>query len=653
MNEQVRRAELCAMTCYSGRDAFETPETMIRRAKAAGCSAIAITDYDTVRAFLGAACAGWDTGMKIIYGAQLTLINDGDDVHYEGNWYHVTVLARDEQGLSDLYRLISRMAERGAYGMFYVARSELAEHRAHLLIGSGGVGGEVYEALLAAKEEVCAKIARFYDYIEICPPCGMDDENGVSEVARMNRRVVELAKKAERPVAAVGYAEYAEKKDTATSEAVYYLHYRTQLPVGYDLHLRTTEEMLDTFSFLGEDTAYEVVVTNPQKIADKVEGKLVPLPLYCTAPYMEFADGTLESVARRAVRRLYGAFPPEWIAERLETELRLTGDTSFSATYLIWRHIADFCRKSGHPVADFHPSVGYRFLSYLLGIHRLNPLPPHYRCPKCQHTDFLSDTDLFPFEMPPAVCPVCRADMIADGYNLTNAGAPDAEIYTEVPTVIRRQAIEDLRAYLEKSGNRLFELSQAQRKEFSGRDMKRFTEFCERRQPPLSDAERAEIAKKCSQRRAMVPSYYANCFCAVRAEPLYTFGPVTTVNGKTAVGFDPEEWAVRSHIRFTVASPESDRLDELTNAAGEAAGEMDFHDREVFAALAAELPEEEAKTPESFREWMEVCKKHPRILPVADDRGALYFAAWREYRLKWLELHASDACTEPTDGKKK
>ena len=390
MDMSIERAELCAMTYDSGGYAFDYPEDMIRRAKAAGCTAIAIADIDTVRAFPAAARAAREIGIKVIYGVQL-IMADESDVYCVSDWHRVTLLARDEEGLYELYRLMSRSIERGAYHFTYVTRAELSECRAHLLIGSGGVNGEVFEALEDARDEAtCAGIAEFYDYIELYPPCGADDTLGAAKVAHINRWVVGLAEKVNKPVVAVGYAEYADCLDTETANAIYYLKNQAMPPIGYDLHLRTTEEMLEAFGSLSPEKAYETVVTNSRKLADMISGNICPFPEEKALPYMEYADGQLESAARHALRKLYGKNPPSLLSERLENELALTRGTPFATTYLIWRHIAQFCQMNGHPTALYGPSVGLRFLSYLLGIHRLNPLPPHYRCPACKHTIFFS-----------------------------------------------------------------------------------------------------------------------------------------------------------------------------------------------------------------------------------------------------------------------
>ena len=300
MGMSIERAELCAMTYDSGGYAFDSPEDMIRRAKAAGCTAIAIADMDTVRAFPAAARAAREVGIKVIYGVQL-IMADESDVYCVSDWHRVTLLARDEEGLYDLYRLMSRAIERGAYHFTYVTRAELSECRAHLLIGSGGVNGEVFEALEDARDEAsCAGIAEFYDYIELYPPCGADNTLGAAKVARINRWVVGLAEKVNKPVVAVGYAEYADCRDTETANAICYLKNQEMPPIGYDLHLRTTEEMLEAFGSLSPEKASETVVTNSRKLADMISEDICPFPEEKALPYMEYADGQLESAARHA-----------------------------------------------------------------------------------------------------------------------------------------------------------------------------------------------------------------------------------------------------------------------------------------------------------------------------------------------------------------
>lgn len=644
MTDELRRAELCAMTYDSGGYAFDSPEDMIRRAKAAGCTAIAITDMDTVRAFPAAARTARKIGIKVIYGVQL-IMADESDVYCVSDWHRVTLLARDEEGLYDLYRLMSRAIERGAYHFTYVTRAEISECRAHLLIGSGGVNGEVFEALEDARDEAtCAGIAEFYDYIELYPPCGADNALGAAKVAHINRWVVGLAEKVNKPVVAVGYAEYADCRDAETANAIYYLKNQEMPPIGYDLHLRTTEEMLEAFGSLSPEKAYETVVTNSRKLADMISDNICPFPEEKALPYMEYADGRLESAARRALRELYGKKPPSLLSERLEKELALTRGTPFAATYLIWRHIAQFCRMNGHPTALYGPSVGLRFLSYLLGIHRLNPLPPHYRCPACKHTIFYADTDKFPYEMPPHLCPQCGTEMIADGFSLTEQprhGVHGSEIYVEMPNVIRKAAIEDLSAYLKENGNLLLHLSCTHQNPLLGRDRRRLAEYEEKRGKPFSEEERSEILGKYRRRERKV-QYYQTLFCTMWDEPLYTFGPVTTVNGRTAVGFDFSEWDEASKVYFLTNS-DLDRLDAIRSKIGIRTEKMSFDDREVLSALAEDFPNPPEAVPASFREWMELCKRYPQAASFSKDRGRLYQFALQKYRLKWFELHYPEA----------
>lgn len=644
MGMSIERAELCAMTYDSGGYAFDSPENMIRCAKAAGCTAIAITDMDTVRAFPAAARAAREVGIKVIYGVQLIMINDESRAYYEAEWHRVTLLARDEEGLHDLYRLMSRAIERGAYHFTYVTRAELSECRAHLLIGSGGVNGEVFEALEDAGDEAtCAGIAEFYDYIELYPPCGADNTLGAAKVAHINRWVVGLAEKVNKPVVAVGYAEYADCLDTQIANAIYYLKNQEMPPIGYDLHLRTTEEMLEAFGSLSPEKAYETVLTNSRKLADMISDNICPFPEEKALPYMEYADGRLESAARHALRKLYGKNPPSLLSERLENELALTRGTPFAATYLIWRHIAQFCRMNGRPTALYGPSVGLRFLSYLLGIHRLNPLPPHYRCPACKHTLFYADPDKFPYEMPPHLCPQCGTEMLADGFSLTEQprhGVHGSEIYVEVPNAIRKAAIEDLSAYLKENGNLLLHLSCTHQNPPLGRDRRRLAEYEEKRGKPFSEEERAAILKKYCRRREV--QYYQTLFCAMRDEPLYTFGPVTTVNGRTAVGFDFSELDEASKVYF-LTNPDLDRLDALRSKIGIRTEKISFDDHEVLSALAEDFPNPPEAAPSSFREWMELCKRHPQATSFSEDRGRLYRFALQKYRLKWFELHYPEA----------
>ena len=275
----------------------------------------------------------------------------------------------------------------------------------------------------------------------------------------------------------------------------------------------------------------------------------------------------------------------------------------------------------------------------------MNPLPPHYRCPACKHSVFLSDTDLFPYEMPLCACPKCRGSMIADGFHLTEHprhGVHGSEIYVEIPESIRGWAIEDLRTYLKKNGNCLLHLSCANQERNKERDVQRITEYEKKLGTPFSEEGRATILEKYHRRRKRIPQYYQTLFCAMRDEPLYTFGPVTTFKRHTSVGFDFTEWDAASRIYF-VTHPELDRLDALMNRVGIPKEKMDYDDLEVLSELAVDFPIPVGISPTSFREWMTLCKSHPQAVSFSHDRGRIYLFALREYRLKWFEIHYPEA----------
>ena len=233
--------------------------------------------------------------------------------------------------------------------------------------------------------------------------------------------------------------------------------------------------------------------------------------------------------------------------------------------------------------------------------------------------------------------------MRADGFSLTEQprhGVHGSEIYAEIPRAIRQAAIEDLSAYLKENGNLLLHLSCTHQNPPLGRDRRRLAEYEERRGKPFSEEERAEILGK--YRRGREVQYYQTLFCAMRDESLYTFGPVTTVNGRTAVGFDFSEWDASSRVYF-LTSPDLDRLDALRSEIDIRPEKISFDDREVLSALAEAFPNPPEAVPASFRAWMELCKRHPQAASFSEDRGRLYQFALQKYRLKWFEMHYPEA----------
>ena len=331
---------------------------------------------------------------------------------------HIIILAKNKLGLKHLYQLISASNLKYFKRVPIIPKTELITHREGLIIGSACEAGELFRAVTDLK-----RIASFYDYLEIQPICNNlfmlrnGDVQSEEELREYNRTIVRLGEELHKPVCATGDVHFQEPEDEIYRHVLLASKKFPDADAPLPIYFKTTDEMLEEFSYLGEDKAYEVVVTNPRHIADLVEEiELLP-PGQLFPPRLENSEEDLNRLVWDKCHELYGDQPPQLIVDRLNVELgSILG--KYDVVYMSAQKLVQRSLENGYLVGS-RGSVGSSLVAYMSGITEVNSLPPHYRCPKCRHSEFITDGSFgCGADMPDKVCPVCGEQYVKDGFDI-------------------------------------------------------------------------------------------------------------------------------------------------------------------------------------------------------------------------------------------
>ena len=359
-----------------------------------------------------------------------------EDSYKKARVKHATIYVQNQTGLKNIFKLVSLSNVKYFEGVARIPRTVLDAHREGLLLGTACSEGEVFDAVLTSGVEKAVEVAKYYDFIEVMPPAiyapllvqgTIKDEEGIRQVIR---DLIEVGRRVNKPVLATGNVHYIEPEDEIYREIIVRSLGQgapINRPIGRGedaqpaplpkAHFRTTNEMLDEFSFLGEDLAYEIVVKNTSDFAERFEEiEVVKKDLY--TPFLEKSEERVAEMTYQKAFEIYGNPLPDIVDRRIEKELTSILGNGFAVIYLASQMLVIRSNKRGYLVGS-RGSVGSSFVATMIGITEVNPMPPHYVCPNCQHSEFITDGSVGSgYDLPDKDCSKCGTRYKKDGHDI-------------------------------------------------------------------------------------------------------------------------------------------------------------------------------------------------------------------------------------------
>ncbi|HEU4965106.1 MAG TPA: PolC-type DNA polymerase III [Bacilli bacterium] len=350
--------------------------------------------------------------------------NDGEVDYASTRPFHATILVQNKTGLKNLYKLVSESHTKYFHRVPRVPRSLITKYREGLLVGTACMQGEVFDSILRGKtKEEIRDIAEFYDYLEIQPlahykPLLLNESvASLESVKEYHRLILDVGRSLDKPVVATGDVHFLNPEDAIYRQVFLQAQNDRTANDQPPLYFMSTDEMLEAFSYLGPELAQQVVIDNTHKVADLIE-EVSPIPDKLYTPKIEGAEDDMRNMCYDKARELYGDELPTIVEERLEKELTSIIKHGFAVIYLISHKIVKKSLDDGYLVGS-RGSVGSSFVATMSEITEVNPLPPHYRCPSCKHSEFIADGSVGSgFDLPDKDCPECGTAYDKDGHDI-------------------------------------------------------------------------------------------------------------------------------------------------------------------------------------------------------------------------------------------